>query len=87
MTAAILAGAAAAAGSQSDRSATWTSASRSGEVAGDWYVEGDMRCIRFTTPGDQDPNPECTNIFVFADGYLSVFADGSINGFVARTPL
>ena len=46
-----------------------------------------MRCIRFTSGAGDGPNPECTEVYQFADGYLSVFPDGSINGFHTNTPL
>ncbi|MEZ5667883.1 MAG: hypothetical protein R3F55_10715 [Alphaproteobacteria bacterium] len=69
-------------------SATWTNGSNTGNVAGDWYVDGDMRCIRFSIgSGEGGRNPECTTIYVYNDGYLSVNPDGSLHGYHRNTPL
>ncbi|MGF1623680.1 MAG: hypothetical protein ACFCVH_02245 [Alphaproteobacteria bacterium] len=66
-------------------SARWNHGTDGGEVAGDWYVDGDTRCIRFEqTDG---PNPECTTIYAHGDGYLSVNPDGSLHGYHTNSPL
>jgi hypothetical protein len=64
--------------------AEWHQGANSGEVAGSWYVENDLRCVRFDQ--DMTPNPECTKIFETGDGtYTSIWPDGKIHGIHTMT--
>ena len=57
-----------------------------GNVEGNWYVEGERRCVKFT--GEVDGSDlQCTDIYETEGIYTAVNPDGSIHGTFTLTPL
>ena len=57
----------------------WQRGGSSGEATGNWWVEGDMSCVRFDQ--DIEPNPTCVKLYENGDGtYTSIWPDGKIHG-------
>lgn len=66
----------------------WNNAVDSGEVAGTWRVENDLRCITISSGLAQRIGQEsCGPVFRRGNTYLSFNPDGSVHGIHTLSPL
>lgn len=57
-----------------------------GNVRGNWYVESDRVCVRFTEKVD-GKELRCSDIYVLGENYTAMNPDGSTHGTFTLTPL